>query len=259
MQSCAYIPNPPLSNFVDYFWYVEGWDLPHTRERLFPTGRMELVIDLSRNHALQPPIVSGIYSKSSEINIIPFSSLIGVQFKPGGSLPFFPSAADALHNRRVALTDLWGTTAMQLQEQLVTTPSVTACFQLLEQMLRAQIITQVKLHPAVLYALNRFQQMFNGDSVADVVAETGLSSRRFIQIFRQQVGLTPKLFCRIQRFQQSLHALATRKDVEWVRLANACGYFDQAHFINEFRTFSGLNPTAYLSNRGENPNHLALL
>jgi len=271
MQSCNYIPHLPLCKFVDYFWFVEGWDLPHTRERLFPSARMELVIDLSENKALQnsrgscsptnklqTPILSGAYSESSIIEIAPLSCMIGIQFKPGGSFPFFNPPADELHNKRVALTDLWGMTALKVQEQLLAAPTVDACFHLLEQILLAQTVKILKLHPAVVYALDEFQQTSSGYAVADVVAQTGLSSRRFIQLFREQVGLTPKLFCRIQRFQQSLEAIAREKEIKWISVANACGYFDQAHFINEFRAFSGLNPTAYLTQRGENPNHLPL-
>ena len=67
-----------------------------------------------------------------------------------------------------------------------------------------------------------------------------------------------KLFCRIQRFQEVLHLIGTGRQVEWADVALTCGYFDQAHFIHDFRTFSGLNPTAYLAQRSEHLNHVPL-
>src|SRR5262249_25302339 len=147
---------------------------------------------------------SGAYSEFSLIGVATLSSLIGVQFKPGGSFPFFTVPADELQNKRVSLKELWGTTAVELQERLLAAPTVDACFRLLEQAVRAQITRPLRLHGAVAYALDEFQQLSGSNRVAEVIARTGLSSRRFIQLFCEQVGLTPKLFCRVQRFQQSL-------------------------------------------------------
>jgi AraC-like DNA-binding protein len=77
-------------------------------------------------------------------------------------------------------------------------------------------------------------------------------------MFREHVGLTPKLFCRIRRFQDALNRTAGGKRVVWAQLAADCGYFDQAHFVRDFQAFSGINPTAYLLARGEWVNHLPL-
>jgi len=72
------------------------------------------------------------------------------------------------------------------------------------------------------------------------------------------VGLTPKLYCRVQRFQQVLRLLDTGRPFDWANVALACGYYDQAHFIRDFRAFSGLSPTTYLRNRGEHLNHVPM-
>ena len=87
-------------------------------------------------------------------------------------------------------------------------------------------------------------------SVLGVARETGLSRRRFAQLFRKQVGLTPKLYCRLHRFQQVRRQIASGAPVDWVDLALALagGYCDQAHLVNEFRNFSGISPSVYLAN-----------
>ena len=64
-------------------------------------------------------------------------------------------------------------------------------------------------------------------------------------------GVTPKQFCRVQRFQEVLRRLWKKQQVDWVDIALSCGYYNQAHFINDFKAFSGLNPMAYLTQRGE--------
>jgi AraC-like DNA-binding protein len=73
------------------------------------------------------------------------------------------------------------------------------------------------------------------------------------------VGLTPKLFCRVRRFQRVLRRIGTGRPVEWAAVAVDCGYFDQAHFIRDFHAFSGINPSAYLAGRTEHLNHVPLL
>jgi AraC-like DNA-binding protein len=92
-----------------------------------------------------------------------------------------------------------------------------------------------------------------------VTAQVGLSARRFIDVFGGEVGLTPKLFCRVRRFQKVLRGVAHGRRADWAAVAADCGYFDQAHFIHDFRAFSGLSPTAYLTQRTEHLNHVPII
>lgn len=131
-------------------------------------------------------------------------------------------------------------------------------FRILEQTLLAQASRPLVRHPAVAFALKEFGNASYARKVSDVTGRTGLSQRRFIQVFSEEVGLTPKLFCHVQRFQEVLRRIEIRDRIEWADVALGCGYFDQAHFIHDFRAFSGLTPTDYLTHRGEHPNHVAL-
>jgi transcriptional regulator GlxA family with amidase domain len=81
--------------------------------------------------------------------------------------------------------------------------------------------------------------------VSELAHEAGLSRRRFAQLFHEQVGLTPKLYCRLQRFQNTLKLIASSGSLDWAQLALASGYCDQAHLAHEFHDFSGLSPSAY--------------
>ena len=89
--------------------------------------------------------------------------------------------------------------------------------------------------------------LWDGDKAYDPVIDAiGISARRFEQLFAEQVGLTPKLFCRIQRFQRVLHLINEQADIDWSDIALSCGYFDQSHFIHDFQSFS---PEASLTER----------
>jgi AraC-like DNA-binding protein len=82
-------------------------------------------------------------------------------------------------------------------------------------------------------------------TITSVSGRLGFSHRHFIDLFRRETGLTPKLFCRIRRFQQALAEVQARTKIDWADVAYSCGYFDQSHFVHDFVNFSGLNPSAY--------------
>jgi len=93
-----------------------------------------------------------------------------------------------------------------------------------------------------------------------LVAESvGLSPKRFIERFKMSVGMAPKHYCRLLRFQRALSRAERGLRVEWTRIALDCGYFDQSHFIHDFRRFAGITPTGYEANRTQFRNHVKFL
>jgi AraC-like DNA-binding protein len=158
----------------------------------------------------------------------------------------------------VPLDALWGARGWALREEILNTPSVAGKFAVLERGLLSLARRPLERHPAVAFALDRFVGGSPVGGVGKVADRTGLCRRQFIETFRREVGLTPKLFCRVRRFQDVLAYVEGQRRVAWAVVAQACGYFDQAHFIRDFRSFSGLNPSAFLSVRTEHRNHLPL-
>ncbi|MEW6734367.1 MAG: helix-turn-helix domain-containing protein [Acidobacteriota bacterium] len=267
----TYIPKPPLSDFVELFWLYEGYQPSHKLERILPTGTMELVINLREDQlkiydqedhhqfqSLRSSLISGVHSEFFVIDTASQASVIGIHFKPGGSFPFLGLPANELHNVTISLDTIWGKKADELREQLLTATTPKLKFSLLERYLLAQATQPLVRHPAVAFALETILGGKPVDAISYITTQIGLSPRRFIELFSTQVGLTPKLFCRIQRFQEVIRLIDRQEKIEWVELALACGYFDQAHFIRDFRTFSGLNPTAYLIQRNDRLNHVPL-
>jgi AraC-like DNA-binding protein len=273
-----HMPGPPLDDFVELLWYYEI-DEPsrHPMERVLPTGAAELVINLRedeiRSYDSHDParferfpgsVVAGTRSEFMVIDTACQESIVGVHFKLGGAFPFFGVAACELHDLDVSLDALWGRPAVDLRERLIEAPSPAAKFRILEAALLARM-RQSRMrrprerHPAVDLALDELRVATSARKLADVAREAGLSQRRFIQLFREQVGTTPKLHYRIQRFQAALRAIEAGRTIEWADLALSCGYYDQAHFIRDFKAFSGINPSTYLAQRGSHPNHVAML
>ena len=271
MRSLHYIPRPPLSNFVGLFWYYEGYQQPHKKERLLPDGSMQLVINLREDQTrLYDPhdtdqvrtfsgtFISGVHSEFFVIDTAEQASVVGVHFKPGGAFPFLGLPASELRNAHLSLETLWGAWAGELRERLLEAATPQAMFRILEDVLLARA-RRLERHPAVAFALHEFHGVPHTRTISEVTGQIGLSAKRFIQVFDSEVGLTPKLFCRVRRFQKVLRLVRMGQPVEWADIAADCGYFDQAHFIRDFRAFSGLNPSIYLARHTEHLNHVPII
>ena len=216
---------------------------------------MQLVIHLAdrslsffegpERHSVRVPLIAGPYSKAFSIDPAEFTAVLGVQFKPGAARLFFRLPANELHNMDVPLEDLYPQDVSRLRDQLLSAEGLAAKFQMLEQYLLGRVRGATPLHPAVEYSVGEFTRRPGIRAVAEVQAETGISHTRFIQVFREQVGLTPKLFCRLQRFRTVLQRIENGRPVNWAEVAADCGYSDQPHLIHDFRAFSGMTPLEY--------------
>ena len=253
----TYVPGPPLREFVDYFWLFNGGQAPR-KERIVPSGTSELVINLradeirihhpahSKHRRLSGAVLSGPYSSILVVDAMQHESMLGVHFKPGGAFPFLGAPASELTDAHAELADLWGRQANQLRERLCDTVAPHDQFQIMEQVLLDRLRRSPKGRREIATALHAFGLYGTGTSVRDVAREVGICQRRFTKVFAAQVGLTPKVFCRILRFQRARTLADQIEKPNWAQLASTCGYFDQSHLINDFQEFSGFSPTEYL-------------
>jgi AraC-like DNA-binding protein len=271
MLSYHYKPGPPLDRFVHVIWCFEQAPMPHAKERLLPDGSVEMVINLheeripvysrenlDRSEIFRGGVVCGPHSHFFAIDTVSELNVVGVHFKPGGAYPFFRLPCHELYNLHVGLDTLWGHRAGEVRERLLASATPAARARVLEQALLDASDGTLERHPAVAFALNEFHAAPEARKIGAVGDAAGLSARRFIEVFRKEVGLTPKLFCRVRRFQRVLRMISVGREVDWADIAATCGYFDQAHFIHDFRAFSGINPSRYLADHVEHLNHVPI-
>jgi AraC-like DNA-binding protein len=263
-------PHPALAPFVQSLWYARDPHALHSHQRVLPTGNAQVVISLARdyltdaNHPTNPLASSapalflGIYSVHQHIDTIDLAELVGISFHTDGTLPFFPHATDLFTNRETSLEDIWGTPTRTLRDQLRDRSTPTQKFHALESFLLQRLRTTRKPtpHPIIPFSLEALHTAPGIATVTELSRTTGLSPRRLSQLFREHIGVPPKLYARILRFQQAVQQLHTGSEVPWSELALSCGYYDQAHFANDFRAFSGLTPTAYTAATRPWSNHI---
>jgi AraC-like DNA-binding protein len=262
MRYFVHKPGPPLNAFMDYLWSLN--DTPrHTRERILPTGAMELVIDVSgteeSRQRFQGAVVSGCFSRSFDVEArVHVGGLVGVHFRPGGAARLLGVRAGEVADRHVGLEDLWGRRAGELQERLCAAGDPCQRFTILEQALLSGMRGTRRERDAVSVALAELDRPYI--EIGEVAGKVGLSWRRFIQIFTQDVGMTPKHYSRVRRFQRGLTLATRRAAPPWAQLALECGYYDQAHLCRDWTEFTGVSPTEFLALRATpvKDNHLAL-
>jgi AraC-like DNA-binding protein len=254
-------------------WYAQAPQVDHSRERILPTGNTQIILNLAREYLLDcpageperrssPSAIIGARSVYEIVSTSDMADLIGIVFEPAGLPPFVSDAADLFSNRSVDLEDVWGIRTRSLRDRLREIQDPDGRLSCLEAFLtgafREKLFEPRPIrHCAVDYALRRFAHAPAISTVSDVARSTGWSERRFSQVFREEVGLTPKVWCRIRRFQSAVRQLHAGVDVPWAELALNCGYYDQSHFANEFRAFSGVDVTTYSARRTLWTNHIA--
>ncbi|HEY6555913.1 MAG TPA: AraC family transcriptional regulator [Polyangiaceae bacterium] len=255
MFSAVHTPVAPLSTFVSKLWSLS--DAPsHARERIVPSGTFELVINLDEDEfriydstgsehvrRFSGAMLSGAYRRFFVIDTREHASVMGVHFRPGGALPFLGHPPGLFPDSHIDLETLWGTHAGELRERLCSAPTLALRFQILEAALLGRLRRPLKRHGAVRVALSALDR---GTRVGDIVQQVGLSHRRFNELFTAEVGMTPKLYGRVQRFQRASRLARRRSSAGWSELAAECGYFDQSHLIRDFIDFSGFSPAEFL-------------
>jgi len=270
MIAAHYIPRPPLSEFVSAMWYWDGYVQPHAQERLLPDGCMTIAFNLGEYTPVPAEtsassvdgsahVIAGARSTYMVADTANMVTTFGIQFRPGGAFPFLHMPASELNDQCVSLEDVFDPGVRNICEQLLAAATPQQKFAAAEQWLLARAAKPLERHPAVEYATREFLRSPIAQPLSTVVDRIGYSQRHFNQLFADEVGLTPKRFLRVRRFQRVIHSVASEGPVAWTDLALRCGYYDQSHFVHDFRGFCGLTPAAYLAHRTPHLNHVPIL
>lgn len=267
MRFVVHQPSAALAPFVQSMWLFEA-ELAHARERVLPSGQMQLLVnlaedelrawrgeDFSRLDRVRGAAMTSAYDRAVAIDTAEQRRIVGVVFHPGGARPFLSCPASALRGMDVGLEELWGVAGRRVRERLLEAGDAPAIFHVLESILHEQRDRALELDGAIAFAVRAFE----GDApVGEVSERLGVSPRRFIAAFRDQVGLTPKRYARVRRFHRVLGRVDAGRGVRWADVAVECGYYDQAHLIRDFRAFAGLRPSEYAPRSADERAHVIL-
>ncbi len=244
----------PLAGAVERVWYFDG-TLGSARERVFPDGTLELIVQLDTPHRpgvdapaprFPPLCVTGLRTTAEIVEAPPGRCrVLGLRLAPLGAFALLHDALPELTSLTVDLHDLLGGAAAELGTRVEAARDGTAAVRAAAAWAARRIARGPVSDATVQRALQAIAADGGTRSLADLDAWQGRSRSRFAAAIRDCVGVSPKRFARILRFDRALNAIA-RGDAPLGGVALAAGYYDQSHFTNEFREHAGLTPQAYL-------------
>lgn len=260
----SYKPSAPLDRFIQRIWCYEDGCLTSPVERIFPDGMVKWMINLGdhpvgvrkqkahgRVDWLSTSVLCGPQLHSYGLATPNPFRLAGVWFRPGGAAPFLRISAHELLGQHVPARLALKSDAEAARDELLHSPTLVGKLTALERRLRGVLRTSTEDpgRSVVAPAIRVLQQSQSIPRIGEIREQSELSHRRFVHEFRDHVGVSPKLFSRMQRFQAALCAVDRGSHIDWADLAISTGHYDQPHFIREFRSFAGCTPTQYLSAR----------
>ncbi len=256
MAYLVYTPSFPLNFYIKCF-YCPDDSSPYTREKILPLPTADLKINFGggfqvydADHTkpfatLTESWVLGLWSTFHIVDWPSDTQYIGVCFKPGGAYPFLGLPLSELQNQVVSLDILWGGFAAELRERLYAAPTIQARFALLEQFLLARLCEAPQGFNTVQYAIGEIARHHGALSIRELNTSMGMSQKHLIVQFKQMVGCTPKELGRLYRFADILDLTNPNQPVDWTLVAHQFRYYDQSHFIRDFKEFTGHTPTHY--------------
>jgi AraC-like DNA-binding protein len=226
-----------LAPFVECLWTLEA-DQPISEYPVLPDGCVDIVF--SRERSPHDAQVVGMMTHARKFDLSAGQFDCGVRFRPGMSYGFIRTPGTEIADQSLPLTEVWGTAGRDLNARLGDARCATECIGLIANALR--ILPEFGVVQRVSTAIvARCGQV----RVDELAFDAGMSARQLRRLFLEQIGLTPKHLSRVIRFRESVSRLGKTQRGDLTHVALDCGYYDQAHFINEFRELSGYRPTEF--------------
>jgi AraC-like DNA-binding protein len=270
MGFTALHPTPALSPLIESIWDCDLPAQPHRLERIMPVAKAGLIINLAEDETrtYDPDTLQcrrhsaftldGPSDRCGVIDTTEQAAVMGVIFHPGAASAFFRERFDRLLNGCIDMDGIFGLEAGRLREQLLEAGDAASRLLTLQAWLLARAQRAAPRAGVLAHAIALLDRTPQVQRIDRVARDCGLSPRRLSALFNEHVGLAPKRYARLQRFHRVVGLAHRRQRIDWADVAADCGFHDQPHLVREFRAFSGLTPTAYLSRKGPWRNHLPL-
>jgi AraC-like DNA-binding protein len=245
-------PSALLSPYVKHYWFMTVNSENKSSERVIPNGMMcmmfhrgERIFSSSENQLQPRAFLSGLNTTYTDLSYNGIIDMISVEFRPAGAKAFFKMPMTELNGLTVTIEALSDPQLVELEKLLSDTSDHKTCVSLIEKFLFQRFYCleahNLKRMDAVV------QSIYSGQQNIDMLANAAcLGYKQFKRIFADYVGINPKEFLRIVRFQKVLQTLQNQPCISLTQLTYQCDYYDQAHFIKDFKQFSGYTPTEYL-------------
>jgi AraC-like DNA-binding protein len=226
------------------------------REQIMPDGIVEIIFHYAdpyytyqdNNKFIQPPnFAISMMRKCVEIESSGKTGFISVRFYPWGAYHFFNEPIQHFLDQTINAEILWKDQNAAVMSSLRSADTAEQKIQIVQAFLSARLAEHKREEPAVDAAIKLIRHSKGQLTMEEVCKKTGFSKKQLERKFVASVGTTPKVFSRITRFLNICKHLEENKHKTLTALAHECGFHDQAHFIKEFKAFSGFTPKEFFA------------
>ncbi len=252
-------PTGILSKYINNYFIVENDNsedyLPN--ERVYPCGYATLVFHYGSPSIFQKKdsikniepnlVICGQQTSYYDLSLSGKTGLILIVFKPHGVKSFFNFPITELLNENLSLHDLLNNEAIELEDKLFNSPNNILRITLLENFLIKRLIQNNEFE-RVEHAIKTIENSKGQIKTQDIAHEICLGIKQLERTFSKYVGINPKKYASIIRFQNVIQ-INSKNDKSMSQLAYDNGYYDQSHFIHDFKSLTGLTPKVFLNTR----------
>jgi AraC-like DNA-binding protein len=260
MEFKHFSPSDILKPHIKHYYIFESDSNIEFEDIVFPSGDMEVIFNLGEgtwessvdNKFLKTPKIElwGQITKPLAIRSKGKHTMLGIKFFTHSASYFFNDEIGVFNDRISDLSDVIGSSAKALYIQLLETKDQHRRIALIEVFLLKRLIANKKksiMVDKVAHILTSIKKNSAENNLSNIASKHGITSRYLHKLIYRHTGLSPTSFNKINRFQFSLKLIA-KNEQPFTSIAYNCGYFDQSHFIRDFKSFTGVTPSAYLEN-----------
>lgn len=248
-------PPPALRSVVERLWWLEGVASDIGAEPIPPDGHAEIIVHAGDPFVEQREdgstylqdrvLLAGQMTRGVRLASSGVTRVVGARLRPDGAYLLLGAPQDALTNRIADLRDLHRGLARRLADDCTGRDGGEEMVRTLQQAL-IDLAPPADHESPARQAIAHAHRRHGLVKVPALARHVGLSTRQLERLFAERVGLTPKKYLRIIRFQEVLRSLREgARSTTWAEVAASHGYYDQAHFIRDFKTFVGIAPSAW--------------
>jgi len=260
MNYSTFEPNPDLKTFIQCYWTLESAKEDHPeKQTIVPDGCMEMIFhygDLYRQYPpdgssiIQPKcFVIGQLTRPLEIEPTGETGIFSVRFHPDGFLPFATVPIKEMENTAVSLEELFSKGGQEIAQQVLHAKSVMERIKYVEAFLLNQLTTSETVDRVVKSVIETIFTANGQLSVNELSRQTNINRRQLERKFSLIIGLSPKQLSKTIRLQTALKMLLNKEFTSLTHLAYENEFYDQAHFIKEFKEFTGFTPKEFYRNQ----------
>jgi AraC-like DNA-binding protein len=258
-------PSEALKPFVQHYWILEtkGPATIGSADKVLPYGHPEIGFIYGDDYRfyqagetpelLPKSFVAGQFCQSYFLEPTGTTGVIGIKFTPTGLFDLFQVSMQGLANKITDFAEFGGEEAAQITSDIIAATPNDRRIEVIEAYLLGKLASRKAQIGLMQLTVNMILKETGNVSLSEIAEKVNISSRQLERKFKEQIGISPKQFSRVVRLNHALKLLRTNADYNWQDIIFLCGYYDQAHFIKDFKDIAGECPTRYMT-RSHTPN-----